>query len=353
MSNPASPVLTVSGNTSLTRTRRVPPGATITVERHNRVNATDVVATADVSGQMVSVDAAALLGVAKGRILDYLAVGIGDRVSDGQVIGRRDALMGIFKTVLVSPLNGTVESVSRVSGHLMIRETPHPVTVRAYIGGRVETIDPKNGVTVSTTGALIQGVFGVGGEVTGTLCSTGEENLAGRIVCAFESINAHQLCHFREAGALGVIAPGIDGRSLMDFCGGHLNPAATGDENVGIAMVFTEGFGALPMAVKSRRILMALMNREVSMSGATQVRAGVIRPELIGPPVTVGDDENPLSISGRSVKIIRGPHMGCEARIVDEPVTPQLLQSGIAALTYTLQLTDSGDTISVPRVNVE
>ncbi len=353
MSNPASPVLTVCGNMSLARTRRIPPGARITVERHSGVCATDVVATADVSGQMVSVDAAALLGVAKGRILDCLAVGIGDKVTEGQVIGRRDALMGIFKTVLVSPLNGTVESVSRVSGHLMIRETSHPVNVRAYIAGRVEKIDQKNGVTVSTTGALIQGVVGVGGEVTGTLCSTRDENLAGRIVCAFESIDAQGLRHFRDAGALGVIAPGIDGKALMNFCGAHLNPAATGDENVGITMVFTEGFGALPMAAKTRSILMALMNREVSMSGVTQVRAGVIRPELIGPPVTVADGENSHSIPGRLVKILRGRHMGREALIMDEPATPQLLPSGISALIYRLKLTDSGDVITVPRVNVE
>jgi hypothetical protein len=95
------------------------------------------------------------------------------------------------------------------------------------------------------------------------------------------------------------------------------------------------------------------MNREVSMSGVTQVRAGVIRPELIGPPVTVADDDNSLSIPGRVVKILCGRHMGSEALIVDEPVTPQHLPSGISTLIYRLKLIDSGDVITVPRVNVE
>jgi hypothetical protein len=353
VSSSASPVLTVCGSTYIARTRRVPPGAKLMVKCNDRVRATDVVATAEVPGQMVSVDAAAMLGVVKSRIGDYLKIGEGDLLTEGQEMGRRDALFGLVRTILRAPLSGTVESISRVSGHVMIREAPHPVNVVAYINGTVETLNEKKGVTVAANGALVQGVFGVGNEVTGMLCSTANDEMTGRIVCAFESIDEEALHHFRDAGAIGVIAPGIDGKALTDFCGTQLNPAATGDEDVGLTMVFTEGFGALPMGTKTKNILRALVNREVSMSGVTQVRAGVIRPELIGPAVDGMDDALTGRDIERRVRILRGKYMGREASIVDEPAAPQRLPSGISTLVYKVKLIDSDEVFSVPRVNVE
>ena len=353
MSSPASPTLAVSGNAQIARIRKVPPGATILVAEHDRVSAKDVVATAEVPGQMVSVDAAAILGVSKSRVLNYLKVKAGDRVNAGQLMGQRSALMGLVKTVLPSPIAGTIESVSRVSGHMMIRESSHPAKIQAFIGGEIAAVDQKAGVTVAAVGSLIQGVFGVGGEVTGVLCSDESDILADRIVCTFEPIELKALHRFREAGALGVIAPATNAAALMAFCGEPLNPAATGDENVGFTMVFTEGFGELLMAANTKRILTALVGCEVSMCGVTQIRAGVIRPELIGPPVMNVADAGPGPSGERRVKIIRGKYMGQEGTIEEEPPAPQPVSSGVSALVYRVKLFSSGDAVIVPRVNVE
>ncbi len=44
-----------------------------------------------------------------------------------------------------------------------------PLNLNAYIAGTVEEVMPEEGVTVATEGALVQGIFGVGGERRGKL----------------------------------------------------------------------------------------------------------------------------------------------------------------------------------------
>ena len=51
----------------------------------------------------------------------------------------------------------------------MVREPPIPVEVNAYVRGRVVEELPGEGVVVEATGALLQGIFGVGGETWGAL----------------------------------------------------------------------------------------------------------------------------------------------------------------------------------------
>src|SRR5204862_3504516 len=64
---------------------------------------------------------------------------------------------------------GTVESISEVTGSILIREPSIPVDVTAYIEGFVADVIPEEGAIVETRGAMVQGIFGVGGERTGII----------------------------------------------------------------------------------------------------------------------------------------------------------------------------------------
>ena len=356
MTSPDGGTLGALGNVRLTFERKLPPDATVCVSVGDGVSARDVVARAFIAGKVVSVAAAEMLGVPRSRVQESLLVKPGDSVDAQQVIGKRDALFGMLKSKVRSPVAGEVESVSNVSGHVMIRQMPRPVEVTAYVNGEVTAIDAQTGIRVCANVSKVQGIFGIGGEVTGELCDGAASDVDGKIVCFTDSVHCDVLVQLRALGAVGVVAPSIGGDELYRFCGASLNLAATGDEDVGLTLLLTEGFGHLPMAGETKRILMACMGQSVSMCGITQVRAGVIRPELIGPVVADDDAASPDAGTHQQaknrVKIVRGRYLGREGTIVDAPVAPVTLDSGIAALVYRIRLCDGGEVVAVPRVNV-
>ena len=85
------------------------------------------------------------------------------------------------------------------------------------------------------------------------------------------------------AGARAVIAGGISASDLESFLGYDLGVAITGQEEKGSTLVVTEGFGDLAMAERTFALLRGCAGMRASVNGATQIRAGVLRPEIIIP----------------------------------------------------------------------
>ena len=94
---------------------------------------------------------------------------VGESVSKDEIIATTKGLFGLFKSQARSPIDGTIEAVSDVTGQVILREPPIPVEVKAYTDGKVTETVPNEGVTVETYGTYIQGIFGIGGETIGNL----------------------------------------------------------------------------------------------------------------------------------------------------------------------------------------
>ena len=100
---------------------------------------------------------------------------------------------------------------------------------------------------------------------------------------------------------------------------GWLGVAITGTEQVGFTLILTEGFGTIPMAQKTFKLLSAHAGQKAAISGATQIRAGVIRPEIIiAKPagaartgVAAAPQREGIRI-GDPVRIIRDPLFGID-----------------------------------------
>jgi hypothetical protein len=159
----------------------------------------------------------------------------------------------------------------------------------------------------------------------------------------------------QRVGALGIITGSARGDDLLGIVGPGLNPASTGDEPIGFTLVLTEGFGEIGMSPRRFELLAGLAGKRVAVSGATQVRAGVIRPELIS-VATGGEDEAGQPVHGirlgDRVRIVRGRAFGRIGRIEAIPGETQLLASGGRALVFDVRLEDES-LITVPRPNVE
>ena len=93
------------------------------------------------------------------------------------------------------------------------------------------------------------------------------------------------------------------------------------------------------------------------MNGATQIRAGVIRPEVLAPSesATAGATQaasgGELGI-GTPVRVIREPYFGQLGTVVDLPAQLQVVDSGAHVRVLKAKLAD-GQEVLVPRANVE
>ncbi|MDX9780601.1 MAG: hypothetical protein RBT66_06125, partial [bacterium] len=169
MAHAYTPGLKVIPRILVHKTRRLPLKGTVTVEKGDQVDAEKVVATTDLPGNVVPVNLANILNIDASEIMDILIKKPGDSIREGDLIAETHGIFGLFKTKALSPASGTLEAVSGITGQAIIREAPIPVSVQAYIDGKVSGIIPDEGVEISTAASFIQGIFGIGGERRGTI----------------------------------------------------------------------------------------------------------------------------------------------------------------------------------------
>ncbi|MCY4606544.1 MAG: hypothetical protein OXE49_20110, partial [Gemmatimonadetes bacterium] len=159
------------------------------------------------------------------------------------------------------------------------------------------------------------------------------------------------------AGAVGLIGGGLRDSDLRDLLGRDLGVAITGTEQIGLTVVATEGFGRVAMARKTFDILHACAGMDASMAGATQIRAGVLRPEIIVP--TAADKEEEEGRAGAEglqvgdlLRVIRMPYFGRIGRVNDLPTELRAVESGARVRVLAVEFED-GEQAVVPRANVE
>lgn len=366
-----TPGLTVSAHTTITKTRRLPLKGQVLVERGARVAPDSVVARADLPGIMQTLKVAAALGIEPNEVPGMLLVAVGDKVEKGQVVARTKGLWGLFKAEYKASATGTVELISPISGNVGVREAPTPVEVSAYIPGVITEVLPDEGVVIEARGAFVQGIFGVGGERRAPLKRVSASanaplteaditaDCAGKVILGGSNISGAALRKAAEMGVTGIVVGGIVDKDLVEYLGYDIGVAITGHENIPLTLVITEGFGTIAMAERTFSLLAGLEGREASLSGATQIRAGVIRPEVIvadAPDAAETPDDEGVGfelVPGAPIRIIREPYFGKLATVTALP--PQLVRVGSGAEVRVLDATlnESGERVTVPRANVE
>lgn len=367
MSDAYLPGLTVSPLTTVSKTRRLPIKGKVQVTTGQRVEPSTVVAETFVPGRPHMVPASNLLNIEPGELSKAMMKKVGDRVQAGEVMARHTAFFGLIRGQCQSPATGVVEHISDVTGQVVIREPPVPVVVKAYISGVVTKVLPEEGVEVEAAAALIQGIFGIGGEGSGKLAmavkNPGEvltprhikAEHGGCILVGGSLVTAATLRRAEQVGVRGIICGGILDKDLSDYLGYEIGLAITGHEDIPLAVVVTEGFGEMPMAQKTFSLLSTLEGMEASINGSTQIRAGVLRPEIVVPREGKGTVQEAaatgLEIGGR-VRLIRNPWFGKLGKVTGLPVALQQIESEARVRVVEVEL-DEGKKVTVPRANVE
>ena len=372
MAHAYTPGLKISAQTIIRSERRLPLMGDVLVEVGNQVAAEEVVAQTDLPGNVQMIHAANLMGTSPINVGQFMLKKVGDSVEEDEIIAQSNGLFGLFKSEVRSPISGTIENISDVTGQVIVREPPTPVQTRGYIDGQVTEIIENEGAIIETWGTMIQGIFGIGGETVGQLqmvVASPDQALTseliqtshkGQIIVGGSTVNHKTVRVAIDKGVKGIVCGGIHDRELYELLGYELGVAITGSEQIGLTLMITEGFGQIDMAQQTFDLLSQRQGMKASLNGATQIRAGVQRPEIIIPlerndnsqlDTTKVRQSNVLNV-GTLVRLIRSPYFGQLGRVTDLLVEPQSLETEAHVRVLEVQIQDQ-ERIVLPRANVE
>jgi hypothetical protein len=368
MAHAYTPGLKVAARVHHRLRRALPLPGDVLVEVGQRVAARDVVACALLPGPVTPLNLANQLALPPADVPSCVLKRVGDPIAEGEVLARTKGIFGLFKSEYRARTSGIIESISEVTGQVLIRGEPQPVQVLAHLPGEVTEVLPAEGAVIEAEVTLVQGIFGIGGETYGSLHVLPHDadlvpelltdEMRGAVVAAGGRVTHAALVKAVELGLSALVAGGVDDQDLKQFLGYDLGVAITGSEQVGLTLIVTEGFGNIRMAERTWQLLRSRAGCEASVNGATQIRAGVMRPEILVPLDAATGSQGPEAAAagqlevGRMVRIIRAPYFGVIGQVSALPPQPQVLPSGSRARVLEVSLGD-GRTLTVPRANVE
>ena len=340
------------------------------MEAGARVRAEQVVARTELPGDVATINVVNQLAISPSELPRLMLKREGEAVARGEPLAETQPFIKWLKRTVRSPVDGTVESVSSITGQVLIRMAPRRVELTAYVDGVVAEVFEGEGVAVETTGALVQGIFGVGGETHGEIAVAASSpdaqlspddltpNHAGKIVVAGSLVTSEVYERASAIGVAALVCGGFHDRDLRRLLGYDLGVAITGHEPIRPILIVTEGFGRIAMAEGTYELLKANEGRRASANGATQIRAGVLRPEIIIPrPEDEGEaeeEERPAAglTVGSPVRIIREPGFGRIGRVRSLPTGVHQIETEAKVRVVEVEFPD-GQAAIVPRANVE
>ena len=364
-----TPGLKIKKAMKIRKVRRLPVPGRVLVDVGDKVNFLEPIAETTIPGDPYVISAAAELGIERGSLLSYMVKSEGDKIKKGENLAGFNAFFGLWKKWVESPIDGYVETISEVSGQIIVREEPVSISVNAYIPGEIVEVLENEGAVVETNGAFVQGIFGIGGEAHGEIKIISDDPEAkitadhlttdskGKVVVGGSIFTDEALLEAVEVGVAGIVTGGIRDVDLEGLLGYEIGVAITGQEEAGLTLIITEGFGRMRMSKQTFDLLRGFEGYMASVNGATQIRAGVMRPEIIVPheegfEQASGEELSAGMVPGTPVRIIRKPYFGAIGKVVSLPVELQQVESESYVRVLEVEL-DDGRVVTIPRANVE
>jgi transcription antitermination factor NusG len=370
MSRSYTPGLKILARTKIIKKRRLPMKGNVHLKVGDIVKSDQIVASTELPGNVQMLNVANKLNIEPENVPECMLVELDETISKGQIIAESKGIFGMFKSQLKSPIDGTLANVSEITGQAILSEPPIPVEVDAYTSGTITEVEDEEGVTIETEGVLAQGILGIGGENRGMLkvvTSSRNDELTiemineshkGMILLGGSFMNLDTFNHAKEIGVVGIVSGGFDYPDLSKILGYSLGVAITGSEKIGTSLIITEGFGRIGMAERTYALLSSNEGKFASINGSTQIRAGVIRPEILIPDELSNGEciefkEADLAISdGSLIRVIRAPYFGRVGTVKSLPPELKKMESETMVRVAEIEFEDGTFEI-IPRANLE
>jgi hypothetical protein len=367
-----TPGLKVKEYEIVTKTRRLPLLGEVLVKQGQEVDFDTIVARTKIPGVPIMLRVADLLGISTNDVPKFLVKKIGDKLQKDEVIAKYAPFWGLFKKEIKAPETCTLENYSSATGQCVLRCEPIPVELVAYMKGRIKEILPNEGVIIENEAAYIQGIFGIGGERNGEIAivakSPGEiltpemitTTHKGKILIGGSLATLEVLNKATEVGAKGIVVGGIRSVDITNFLGYEIGVAITGEENIPLSIIATEGFGEMRMSDRTFNLLSTFSGEKAAINGATQIRAGVLRPEIIIPlqkknvikKGAISNEAGKGMRPGTPIRIIAEPYFGEIGSVLSLPVDLVKVETGALVRVVEIKLSGNRNAV-VPRANVE
>ena len=370
MAHSYTPGLKVLKNTEILKERRLPLKGSVNALVGDDVSPESVIAKTDLPGNVQMVNVANQLNVDASDVEAVMIASEGSQISKNELIAETNGIFGYFKSQVHSPVDGTVESISNITGQVVIREAPIPVAVDAYIKGVVHEVIHNEGVVIKSYGSFVQGIFGIGGESRGSIKMLSEtrdseisaeminSEFQGLIVVGGSFISLEAYKKALKCKVAGVVVGGFNYYDLEEILGYTLGVAITGSEDLITSLIVTEGYGKIQMGQQTFDLLRDNSGRLASINGATQIRAGVIRPEIIIPNNTSREENSARDakktsgmIEGSLVRVIRSPNFGAIGAVKELPAELRKMESETMVRVAIIKIDNK--LFEIPRSNLE
>lgn len=341
--------------TTVRRERLLPAPGQVLVGPGEMVGPADVVARCQLPGEVRVLDVCRTLGIPRARVAKYMRKSIGDTIQANDLLASPRGPLGRIRRGCRSPVEGQVVEIR--DGLILIESAATTFELRAHIRGEVSNVMPNRGVVISVSGALIQGVWGSGGEAEGVLkmlvdnpqkplrARAVDVSCHGTIVVGGQILDEAVLDQAIEARVRGIIVGGMDAGLCQNL------------KSLPFPVLLTEGFGALPMSQPVFSLLQSNMGREAMLSADTRTRRDARRPEVLiplraeGKVSSEGSGILPMK-AGDQIRALRAPYLGGVGTVVDLPAQPQEVESGARLPVAVVDLQD-GEQVSIPLANLE
>lgn len=342
--------------TSIRRERRLAETGDVVVAVGSRVDSLDVIARSSGTGRLCPVPLGRYLQSPEAALDKYMRKHPGDTIEPRDVIASKPGLFGTMRRIYRAPGAGRI--LAQQGTWLTLELTPAPVDLKALYRGMVVNVIQGCGVAIEAVGALVQGVWGGGGEGSGVLKKLVETpgdlltedkidaSVAGAILVGGAGVTEQALRRAAQEQAAGLVLGGLK-PLLKDLV-----------TTLRLPTLVTDGFGEPAMAAPIFELLAAHHGEQASLNASPEV-GSELRPELFIPAVSTEREPvhapplAPLSaqINAR-VRLLAPPQEGAIGRIVGIPSLPQVLESGVIAWGATIELAGS-ERIFAPWENFE
>jgi hypothetical protein len=196
---------------------------------------------------------------------------IGERVEYGETVAgfRLAPYVPVYTKKVVSPCAGTIANIDYDNGIVSIQKDLQKVDMKAHYWGTIHKIIPPSGVEIEFGGYVLEGAFGTGDVAWGKLVHDTTD--AKSNILFSEYLSAEDISRVIEYQPAGFIVSSIDYEGIELL------------EEQRITSIIIEGFGKLQINKDYNNLLKQSLGRNIILKAATQVRAGVVRPEIIIP----------------------------------------------------------------------
>lgn len=264
------------------------------IDRHGMIMMREI---QDYDSRPHVVDIAKKLDVKPEHIKAYLKFELGDYIEADRIIAQKmepsvtscksyEKIFSGTALLIKSPITGFLRNIDTKKGTVTIQYDLEPISLRSFVKGKVSKVKEGYAVRIQGKGAIAYGIIGFGGEVYGQLAilkdhSALNSSHKGKIAVTTVPIDEAFLRKAVSLEVAGIVAPSIHNADWVRFYGEELGVALTGDEHIPFTLILTEGFGSFEMNKTYMDFFKKSEGKLASLSGRTQIRAGVTRPMVI------------------------------------------------------------------------